>query len=213
MSAGSLPASRAPASHSDLNFFQVNGSVTSPSPCCPARRMDFLPFAGSSAGSAVTAGHKAWHQPCSTCRDGRRAVPITAAEDVDGRDQLVPTFGPVRPGALLIKRLARTDPEKYPAGMKQTQRGEPLGYHHRVIAQCWTCHRRADPGGLRFPSQRIQCYPRLTRVPLIRLPWLQIVSRGEQAEPGARRLSAQLDQFGNRELLVGRACNPASVCL
>ena len=37
-------------SHSDLCCIQVRGSVTSPSPCCPAIRMDFFPFAAVSSG-------------------------------------------------------------------------------------------------------------------------------------------------------------------
>jgi hypothetical protein len=50
MSAVFFPASFAPASHSDLKRCQVSGSLTNPSPCNPASRIDFSPLAAAKIG-------------------------------------------------------------------------------------------------------------------------------------------------------------------
>ena len=56
----------------------VSGSVTSPSPCCPARRIDFLPFAAVNSGIWRAGGQPRMAR--SSAGFVRRAV-----GEVDGR--------------------------------------------------------------------------------------------------------------------------------
>src|SRR5712672_2409829 len=136
MLAGFLPACLAPVSHSALCFFQVSGSVISPSPCRPASGMDLPAFAAR--GWIVQLGI-----------DGivfslvRNRLPRPErADDGDGFDQPFPAFVPVRPfagGGLLVQRLARSDAEKYPAWVQEAQRCKSLSDDGRVIAKNGAC--------------------------------------------------------------------------
>src|SRR3954454_9408750 len=111
-------------------------------------------------------------------------------------------FWPGPHSSLLIQRLPRSDPKEYPSRIQQAQGSESLCYDCWVVPKGRTRNGWANPYLLRALSDSRHRDPCMSRMAFIVLPWLKMIARSHQIEPGAFGSFAKLDQSRHRELFM-----------